>query len=803
MDISDFVLIPLILLGFWFLIECILHALTKRDKPFFRSLGIVVLVTFGAAGIFKFLSLDNEPKVSTIPIAEEQSFNEDTEDPTSVVKIYKPEDLKETFSNLSHSPRVMRVLEEMKMDIQKRPQFTQFGIKAPNGFLFYGPPGNGKSHLAKVFAKEANATLVMVSGSDLRDMYVGNTAKTIGELFRGVRDFQPCILFIDEIDSLAMSRQREGAQPIDFESVNKLLFEIDALRADPQLNVTLMAASNHISQLDPALLRSGRFDKKVYIPLPQIEQRTELTRQFFSRIKLLKENIDYKDIATQTSGFSVADLQNLVNTTAVIAIKNNKKPVMTSQDVQMAFEQMSADFNTAASSMTQSKTHLSVDIVFPEKIESGFEQVFGLEEIKQELQEVITFFKMPEKLQKKGAKVANGVLLYGPPGTGKTLLAQAMAKMGQVNLIATSGSSFSERYVGVGASRVRELFQIARELKPCIIFIDEIDSLGASRDIQTNSDLSQTLNQFLVEIDSLNQQKNSEILVIAATNRKDNLDSALLRPGRFDKKVRVPLPRLEDRKKILNHLFSAASIQNVDTKKIALMTQGFSGAQLKNLVNEAILESLRNENAVIMEKDLEKALDKVTIGLGIPSAQLDEKTRQIAAYHEAGHTLVGWFLENFESGFRKVSIGLRGQSLGVTWFDPKDEAYFYSKRYLEQRIALSLGGRAAEEIAFGAQEITSGASNDIEKATDLALRMVAVFGLDPKMGLLNYSKTSAHPSKEVIQSAKHILDEQYVVAKSILIKHRALLDAVANELLEKETLSREQIENMINSFNSN
>lgn len=446
-----------------------------------------------------------------------------------------------------------------------------------------------------------------------------------------------------------------------------------------------------------------------------------------------------------------------------------------------------------------------------EKKKVRFKDVAGADEEKQELVEVVEFLKDPRKFAEVGARIPKGILLVGPPGTGKTLLARAVAGEAGVPFFSISGSDFVEMFVGVGASRVRDLFENAKKNAPCIIFIDEIDAVGRQRGAGLgggHDEREQTLNQLLVEMDGFGA--NEGIIIVAATNRPDILDPALLRPGRFDRQITVDRPDVRGREAVLKvHSRNKPLDESVNLKAIAQRTPGFSGADLENLLNEAALVAARYNKKKIDMTDIDEATDRVIAGPAKKSRVISEKERKIVAFHEAGHTVIGLVLDEAEM-VHKVTIVPRGQAGGYAVMLPKEDRYFMTKPELLDKIVGLLGGRVAEEVVFG--EVSTGASNDFQRATGIARRMVTEFGMSDKLGPLqfgqsqgqvflgrdfhneqNYSDAIAH---EIDMEIRTFIKDSYERAREILTKNRDLLDLVANTLLKVETLDAEQIKHL-------
>lgn len=449
-----------------------------------------------------------------------------------------------------------------------------------------------------------------------------------------------------------------------------------------------------------------------------------------------------------------------------------------------------------------------------DQVKVTFADVAGVDEAKEEVKELVDFLKDPEKFQRLGGRIPRGVLLVGQPGTGKTLLARAIAGEAKAPFFTISGSDFVEMFVGVGASRVRDMFDQAKKHAPCIIFIDEIDAVGRHRGAGLgggHDEREQTLNQLLVEMDGF--EGNEGVIIIAATNRPDVLDKALLRPGRFDRQVVVGLPDVRGREQILRvHMRKIPLSDNVDPKVIARGTPGFSGADLANLVNEAALSSARHNKRLVDMDEMENAKDKIMMGVERHSMVMSPQERKLTAYHEAGHAIVGLTVKDHDPVY-KVSIIPRAAALGITMFLPEQDRYSYSRRRLESQIASLFGGRLAEELIFGADSVTTGASNDIKRATEIARNMVTKWGLSERLGPLTYSEDegevflghSVSTRKEVSSSTASVIDEEvrkiidinYERAKAILVEKESILHKMAEALLKYETIDANQLDDLM------
>ena len=432
------------------------------------------------------------------------------------------------------------------------------------------------------------------------------------------------------------------------------------------------------------------------------------------------------------------------------------------------------------------------------KTKIKFKDVAGLDEEKEELIEIVDFLKKPEKFSKMGAKIPKGVLLYGKPGTGKTLIAKAIAGEADVPFISMSGSEFIEMFAGLGASRVRKLFERARKLSPCIVFIDEIDAIGARRTSNSGAETenNQTLNQLLVEMDGFSSEET--IIVLAATNRPEMLDKALLRPGRFDRQITIPVPDLKGRLEILKiHAEDKKLSDDVNLESIAEDTAGFTGAELANILNEAAIIATINKHDEIENSDIEEAVKKVTVGLEKKTRVYSEKDKKLTAYHEAGHAVVSRYLPT-QTDVKEVSIIPRGVAGGYTMYKSDEDKYYISKTEMEEKMISLLGGRAAEQLVL--DDISTGASNDIEVATRIAREMVTKYGMSDNLGPIDFQGKEQNDmfvfgeniGDKIGAEVKSLIDEAYNNAQKLLIEHRDKLDAIAQTLLAQEKINEQE-----------
>jgi len=596
---------------------------------------------------------------------------------------------------------------------------------------------------------------------------------------------------------------------------------ISMLFTGPTTNTKELNYTEFVQKLQAGEIKSVQIDKDSLMAIPIKQDKPAKTQQQVNPIygpTKIVPTLQYHVLLPQSSDI----MKKLEDAKVEISVK---KPSESSQLINIfgslvlpllfiIFLVVMAKSIQAGGSQAMSFGKSKAKMLLDSKVKTRFADVAGIDEEKKELEEIVDFLKHGEKYLKLGAKIPKGVLLVGAPGTGKTLMAKAVAGEAGVPFFSISGSDFVEMFVGVGASRVRDLFDQAKKHQPCIIFIDEIDAVGRQRGAGLgggHDEREQTLNQLLVEMDGFD--KNTNIIVIAATNRPDILDNALLRPGRFDRQIVINKPDVLGREQILNvHAENKPLAPEVDLKVLAKRTPGFTGADLQNLLNEAALLAARHDKSEINMPDLEEAIDKVMAGPEKKSRIISEEEKTNTAYHEVGHALLAKLLDNCDP-LHKVSIIPRGMALGVTLTLPEKDYLTIKKSQLLDRITMTLGGRVAEEIIYGEESVTTGASNDLEKVSSLARKMVTAYGMSEKMGNLTYGKSEEHVfmgrdfghtrnfseeiAADIDKEVKRIVDERYQIAKDLLLQNKDMLEYISKTLLEHETLDEKEFDNLM------
>ena len=709
---------------------------------------------------------------------------------------------KVTFQNVAGLDLPKRELQDV-IDYLKTPaKYQKSGIRPPRGVILVGPPGSGKTLLARAVAGEAGVPFFSVSGSEFMEMLVGIGAARVRDLFEMAKKSAPSIIFIDEIDAIGKTRG-SGMLPSHDErdqTLNQILVEMDGFSQND--NVVVMASTNRGDLLDPAFLRTGRFDKKIILDRPDIDARRKIL-DLHAKNKRFDANLDWNQVTKLTSGFSASDLESTLNEAMLLALKAGKETA-TLDDIRNAIDKIKKgsiiNFDAGNSK--------GVVVDMPK---TNFNDVAGIDEAKYELEEVVDYLKNPDKYTKLGARIPKGVLLSGPAGCGKTLLAKAVAGEAGVPFFSSSGSEFVEMYVGVGAKRVRDLFAAAQKSAPSIIFIDEIDAIGKSRS-QTggyggNDEREQTLNQILVEMDGF--LPNANVIIMAATNRPDLLDTALLRPGRFDRRITVDYPDNEGRRKILDiHAKGKTFNPNINWDAIAKRTTGFSGAELENMLNESAIHAARADKNEITVIEIEEAATKVKMGPEKKRLQSD-LDKKLTAYHEAGHAIVSHFLPHTDPVHR-ISIVSRGMALGFTLIPPAKDKLHETKTHLLERLAVMMGGRAAEETVFN--EVTTGAANDFNQSSRVARAMVKDYGMST-LGPVNFGSSSditqwggdsyeqnaisQEMMSKIDKEVSQILEEAYCRAVTMVKDKRDLMDKVVTRLLVVENMDGDEFEKIV------
>ncbi|HET9444156.1 MAG TPA: AAA family ATPase, partial [Acidimicrobiales bacterium] len=709
------------------------------------------------------------------------------------------EDDKVTFADVAGQNAAVAELREVRDFLAEPGRYAAVGATVPRGVMLFGPPGCGKTLMARALAGETNAAFFAVSASEFSSRYVGDGAERVRTLFAEARQMAPSIVFIDEIDSLGGSRagsagDRAPAQQHEEEALNQLLTELDGF--SPSSGVIVVAATNRPDVLDPALIRPGRFDRTIGLEWPSAEARLAILA-LHAGGKPLAPDVRLDALAGRAHGLTGAELANVVNEAALLAARDGRSRVGRA-DLDLALDRT---FEAPDRQRRLSLRARSVGRRFAGEERVTFADVAGVDDAVEELRDVTEYLAEPQRFLRLGAAPPRGILLSGPPGCGKTLLARAVAGEANAAFISTSGSEFVEVFAGEGAARVRDLFAEARSMAPAIVFIDEVDAVGGHRSAGARRELDSTLNQLLVELDGFEGRE--AVIVMAATNRPDILDPALLRPGRFDRKVDVTLPDRAGRRAVLAvHAGQRPLAPDVDLDALAGLTQGFSGADLANVMNEAALLATRRGLDRIPMAVVDEAVDRAYLGISSRGHLMTDEEKRVVAYHEAGHALAARGLEG-ASPMYKLTILPRGGTLGHCAFLDDHDRTVVSRSALMARMAAFLGGWVAESLVFG--EPGSGASSDLRVANALARRMVLEYGMSeefgpatPVVGRGPDGQTLALPG-DVARAVRRLVEEAAGMARSALTSRRLLLDRVAEALLDRETLSRDEVEALVSA----
>jgi len=698
-----------------------------------------------------------------------------------------------TFADVAGQDAAVTELREVTDFLAHPERYTALGAEVPRGILLYGPPGCGKTLLARALAGEAGAAFFSISGSDFVELYVGVGASRVRNLFAEARQHAPAVIFIDELDSVGRTRAAAGAamaQGEQEQALNQVLAEMDGFSGSH--GILVVAATNRPDVLDPALLRPGRFDRAVGLERPDERARLAILALHGSR-RRLGDDVDLSEVARRAIGLTGADLANVANEGALLAARAGRDAV-SAADLDAALDRV---LETPERQRRLSLRERSVGRRYAAGEKVTFADVAGADDALAELAELRDHLADPARTARLGGRAPRGILLSGPPGCGKTLIARAVAGEANAGFFSVAASEFVEVFVGEGASRVRELFAEARSMAPAIVFIDEIDAVGGRRSGFGQREHDQTLNQILVELDGF--EATVGVLVMAATNRLDMLDPALVRPGRFDRRVTVTLPDRAGRRAILAlHARGKPLARDVDLDAVAGLTAGLSGADLANVLNEAALLAARRDLEAVPMALVEEGIDRAAMGVTSRSVRIADEDRRVVAYHEAGHGLVTVKLPGMTAPHR-LTIVPRGDTLGRCTGVATDRV-LHSRSMFVDLMTVLMAGRAAETLVCG--EVTSGSVGDLEQATDIARRMVCELGMSDAVGPVSRSDAggtsrsvghSEESARVVDAEIRRLLEEAERRAGDLLRPARAELDAAAAALLERETLTADEL----------
>ena len=703
------------------------------------------------------------------------------------------DDERVTFADVAGHKEAVAELSEIRDFLAEPDRYAALGGVMPKGVLLYGPPGCGKTLLARALASEANAAFFSVAASEFIEVHVGKGAARVRDVFAEARSMAPSIVFIDELDSVGRSRAPVGnvsASGEQEQALNQILAEMDGF--SPTQGIVVIGATNRPDVLDAALLRPGRFDRTIGLSLPDEEARAAILA-VHAKGKALGDDVDLGALARRAIGLTGADLASVLNEGALLAARAGRDHVGQA-DLDEGLQRI---LQAPERQRRLSLRGRSIGKRFTDDERATFADVAGADDAVAELTEIKDYLTRPERYTDLGARVPRGILLSGPPGCGKTLLGRALAGEANAAFISVSASEFVEVFVGEGASRVRSLFADARAMAPSIVFIDEIDAVGARRlgTYDGARERDQTLNQILVELDGFDA--NAAVIVVAATNRPDILDPALIRPGRFDRHVTLELPDRAGRAAILAlHGRATTFGPDVDLGALAGLTRGFSGADLANIVNEAAMLAVRAGDAEITMGALDEAVDRVYLGVASRGMVLSDDERSIVAFHEAGHALVRLVLPGATPP-HKVTIVPRGGALGYCTSVGDRDRVILSRTAMIDEMAGTLGGRVAEQLVFG--EPGSGAGNDLQKANEMARRMVCELGMSDTLDAQAYAgvSVSQEAARAIEVEVRKLLDEAAARARTVLTTYRGALDAAVEALVVTDSLSAKQLTELV------